>query len=140
MSKAQIMEAEFEANICESLSASGWLYSGGTAVDPEWDPALALHKTDVLWWLAERYPKQYNNAVPEALTGVGRQQAEQQLLKRLAAILATKPVVDPNTFKERGGLLGVVRTGFDYVASGRPAAKFGSLVEFTPENPLLSSK
>ncbi|PND53879.1 type I restriction endonuclease subunit R [Rhodococcus sp. ENV425] len=132
------MEAEFEANICESLSASGWLYSGGTAVDPEWDPALALHKTDVLWWLAERYPKQYNNAVPEALTGVGRQQAEQQLLKRLAAILATKPVVDPNTFKERGGLLGVVRTGFDYVASGRPAAKFGSLVEFPPENPLLT--
>lgn len=139
MSKAQIMEAEFESNICQGLADSGWLYSGTAAVDPEWDPALALHKTDVLWWLANRYPQQYENAVPETLVGVGRQQAELTLLKRVAAVLATKPVIDPNTFKERNGLLGVLRSGFDYVAPGRPAAKFGPMVEFPPENPLLTA-
>lgn len=138
MSKARILEAQFESDICNALAAGGWLYSGGTSPDPDWDPALAVHKADVLWWLQNRYPKQYANAVPDNLAGVGRQQAEQQLLKRLVAVLASKPVVDPNTFKERGGLLGVLRTGFDYVAPGRPAAKLGPLVEFPPENPLLT--
>lgn len=42
MSKAQIMEQEFEENICDALATSGWLYSGTGAPDPEWDPALAL--------------------------------------------------------------------------------------------------
>jgi type I restriction enzyme R subunit len=138
MSKAQIMEAEFEANICEALAQDGWLYSGDPGVDPDWDPLLALHKGDVLWWLANRYPKQYEKAVPASLTGTGRQQAEQQVLRRVTTVLAAKAVIDPNTFKERNGLLGVLRSGFDYVASGRPAAKFGSMMEFPPENPLLS--
>ncbi len=106
MSKAHI-EAEFEeSNICDALAANGWLYSGNAAVDPEWDPALALHKADALWWLAERYPEQYEHAVAETLTGTGRQQAEQQLLKRLAQVLDAKPVIDPKTFRERGGVAG----------------------------------
>lgn len=138
MSSAAILEAQFETDICDALHGAGWLYTGATAPGPEWDPALAIHKGDVLWWLANRYPKQYRNAVPDSLVGVGRQQAEQQLLKRLTAVLAQKPVVDPNTYRERGGLLGVLRSGFDYVASGRPAAKFGPMVEFPPENPLLT--
>jgi type I restriction enzyme R subunit len=139
VSKAQIMEAEFESNICDRLAASGWLYSGSTAIDPEWDASLALHKADVLWWLANRYPEQYENAVPDTLVGVGRQQAELAVLKRVAEVLARKPVIDPNTFRERNGLLGVLRLGFDHGASGRPAAKFGPMVEFPPENPLLTS-
>ncbi|MBO1031320.1 type I restriction endonuclease subunit R [Tessaracoccus sp. SD287] len=132
------MEAEFEANICDGLADTGWLYSGTGAPDPDWDAGLALYRADVLWWLSQRYPKQYCNAVPDDLAGVGRQQAEHQLLKRLASVLAAKPVIDPNTFRERGGLLGVLRSGFDYVAAGRPAAKFGPMVEFPPENPLLT--
>lgn len=137
MSKAQIMESEFEANICDALAASGWLYSGTGSVDPEWDPALALHKADVVWWLENRHEKAFRNAVPDSLTGVGRQQAEHQVLQRLAKVLDTKVVIDPATFKERNGLLGVLRSGFDFVAAGRPAAKFGPMVEFPPESPLL---
>ena len=90
MSKAQIMEAEFESNICEGLGAAGWLYSGSAAVDPEWDPALALYNADLLWWLANRYPEQYENAVPDTLVGATRQQAELLLLRRMAAVLATR--------------------------------------------------
>jgi len=138
VSTAKIMESEFEANICDALAATGWTYSGGTAPDPDWDPALAVHRDDVLWWLANRYPKQYENAVPNSLLGVGRQQAEQQLLQRVAKVLDTRAVIDPHTFKERGGLLGVLRSGFDYIAAGRPSAKFGPMVEFPPENPLLT--
>lgn len=137
MSNAAILEAQFETDICDALHSAGWLYTDARP-DPDWDPTLAVHKADVLWWLANRYSKQYRNAVPDNLTGVGRQQAEHQLLKRLTAVLAAKPVIDPNTFRERGGLLGVLRSGFDYVAPGRPAAKFGALVEFPPENPLLT--
>ena len=137
MSKAQIMESEFEANICDALATSGWLYSGSGSVDPEWDPTLALHKADVIWWLENRHEKAFRNAVPDTLTGVGRQQAEHQVLQRLAKVLDTKVVIDPTTFKERNGLLGVLRSGFDFVAAGRPAAKFGPMVEFPPESPLL---
>jgi type I restriction enzyme R subunit len=133
------MESEFEANICDALAGSGWLYSGTTATDPEWDPAQALYKADVLWWLANRHPDQYERAIPVSLTGVGRQQAEHQLLQRVATVLGTKPITDPQTLRERNGLLGVLRSGFDYVAPGRPAARFGPLVEFPPENPLLAA-
>lgn len=138
MSTAQIMEKEFEENICEALAASGWLYSGNAAVDPEWDAELALHKADSLWWLANRYPKQFEHAVPDSLTGVTKQQAELAVLKRLAVVLATKPVIDPSTFRERNGLLGVLRSGFDHVAQGCPVAKFGPMLELPPENPLLT--
>lgn len=138
MSKAQILEAEFERNICDTLHTHGWHYSGTGAPDPDWDPALALHKADVLWWLANRYPEQFEHAVPDTLTGTARQQAEHLLLKRMAAVLAGKPIIDPATYRERNGLLGVLRSGFDYVAPGRPSAKFGPMVEFPPENPLLT--
>ncbi|MGC0252601.1 type I restriction endonuclease subunit R [Pseudactinotalea sp. Z1748] len=137
MSKAQIMEAEFEENICDALATSGWEYSGSEAADPQWDPALALHKADVLRWLAHRHQEEYERAIPAGLAGTALQQAENGLLQRVAHVLAARPVVDPNTFRERNGLLGVLRTGFDYIAPGRPAAKFGGMVEFPPENPLL---
>ncbi len=137
MSNAKILEEEFEANICDGLAEGGWIYSGNAHPDPEWDPELALHKADVLAWLAERYPDEYTNAIDEQLTGTAIQQAEHTLLRRLSKVLATKPVIDPKTFKERGGLLGVLRSGFDHVGPGRPAAKFGPLVEFPPANPLL---
>ncbi|WP_425308931.1 DEAD/DEAH box helicase family protein [Ammonicoccus fulvus] len=139
MSNALIMEQQFESDICDSLSSSGWYYSGSGAPDPEWDPALALHKADALWWLANRYPKEYEKAVNPSLTGTSKQQAEHRLLQALAKMLDTKAVIDPTTFKERNGLLGVLRAGFNFVAPSRPAAKFGPMVEFPPENPLLTA-
>ncbi|WP_315299617.1 UvrB domain 3-containing protein, partial [uncultured Actinomyces sp.] len=39
--------------------------------------------------------------------------------------------------KPVGGLLGVLRTGFTYAQVGRPAAKFGPMMEFPPANPEL---
>ena len=139
MSNAKILEAQFESDICDSLASAGWNYSGSGAPDPEWDPTLALHKADALWWLANRYPTEYEKAVNPTLTGTGKQQAEHLLLQRLAKMLDTKAIIDPTTFKERNGLLGVLKSGFEFVAPSRPAAKFGPMVEFPPENPLLTA-
>ena len=138
MSNAIILEGQFEHDICTGLAAGGWLYSGTDDVDPQWDPALALYKADVIWWLENRYPEQFRKVIPADWTGTQRQQAEHQLLKHVAKVLEMKAVVDPTTFQERNGLLGVLRDGFKYVATGRPSASFGPMVEFPPENPLLA--
>ncbi|RLP57323.1 type I restriction endonuclease subunit R [Kocuria marina subsp. indica] len=139
MSNTITLEDQFEHDICTGLEAGGWLYSGSGAPDPDWDSALALHKADVLWWLQKRYADQFRKVIPDDWSGAQRQVAECQLLTRLAKVLDTKPVVDPATFKERNGLLGVLRSGFNYVAPGRPSATFGPMVEFPPENPLVVS-
>ena len=138
MSKAQIMESEFEANICDALAEAGWIYSGSAAPDTAWDPALGLHTADVIWWLENRYAVEFEHAVPASSSPMERQMAEQLLLQRVAKVLDTKAIIDPKTFREKNGLLGVLRTGFEFVAPGRPVAKFGPMVEFPPENPLLT--
>ena len=55
MSHAQLMELEFETNLCTELSERGWLYENdGKPVG--WDIALAMFTDDVLHWLSSQYP------------------------------------------------------------------------------------
>src|SRR3546814_12535808 len=63
MSHAQLMELEFETNLCTELSERGWLYeSDGKPLG--WDVALAMVPDDVLHWLRTQYPDEYEKAVP----------------------------------------------------------------------------
>lgn len=137
MGKAQTMEKEFESNIADGLESSGWVYSGEANCDG-WDPELALYPEDVIHWLSTQYDVEYRKAIPETLAGPALRSAEMKLCKRLASVLAMKAQVDSMTGKEKNGLLGVLRSGFEYAQTGRPAARFGPLASFKPANPALT--
>ncbi|MFK0005081.1 type I restriction endonuclease subunit R [Paenarthrobacter sp. NPDC090522] len=137
MSHAQLLELEFETNLCIELAERGWLYeSDGKPGD--WDVALAMVPRDVLHWLSTHYPDEYEKAVPGDLVGVQKTDAEQKLLQHVTKELAKTTKMDPTTGHPVGGLLGVLRKGFSYAQVGRPAAKFGPMMAFPPANPNLT--
>lgn len=138
MSHAQILEYEFESNICSELGERGWLYQDDGDTDAAgWDEGLALVPGDVLHWLATQYPNEYEKAIPVDLTGRPRDAAERALLTHLTKELSKTSRIDTTTGKTVGGLLGVLRTGFTYAQVGRPAAKFGPMIVFPPARPEL---
>ena len=138
MSHAQILEYEFESNICSELGERGWLYQDDGDTDAAgWDEGLALVPGDVLHWLATQYPDEYEKAIPADLTGRPRDAAERALLTHLTKELSKTSHIDTTTGKTVGGLLGVLRTGFTYAQVGRPAAKFGPMIVFPPARPEL---
>jgi type I restriction enzyme, R subunit len=137
MSHAQLMELEFEANLCEGLAERGWLYED--AGKPfGWNVGLAMVPGDVLHWLNVQYPNEYAKAVPEDLVNGVKDAAERKLLQHITKELAKTTRMDPNTGHPVGGLLGVLRRGFSYAQIGRPTAKFGPMVVFPPANPNLT--
>ena len=139
MGHAQLMELEFESNLCTELSERGWIYeAGGNTTAVGWDVSLALVPADVLRWLAMQYPDEYEMAVPSDLTGALRSAAETKLLTHLTKELAKTTRMDPTTGHPVGGLLGVLRKGFSYAQVGRPTAKFGPMMAFPPANPNLT--
>ena len=128
MSDAQLMELEFERNLCEELAERGWIYeAGGSAQAAGWDVALAMVPRDVLDWFEMQYPDEYEKAVPADLVNGQRDAAEKKLLVHITKELAKQTKMDPITGHPVGGLLGVLRKGFSYAQVGRPAAKFGAL-------------
>ena len=137
MSHDQLLEYEFESAICSELGERGWLYQdeGGTRA-AGWDLRLALVPGDVLHWLSTQYPNEYDKAIPADLTNGQRDKAERALLTHLTKELNKATLVDM-VGKPVGGLLGVLRTGFTYAQVGRPAVKFGPMMEFPPANPEL---
>jgi len=138
MSHAQILEYEFESNICSELGERGWLYQDDGDTDVAgWDEGLALVPGDVLHWLATQYPDDYEKAIPADLMGRPRDTAERALLTHLTKELSKTSRIDTTTGKTVGGLLGVLRTGFTYAQVGRPAAKFGPMIVFPPARPEL---
>ncbi|SJN22969.1 Type I restriction-modification system, restriction subunit R [Microbacterium esteraromaticum] len=138
MSDAQLLEHEFETNLCEELAERGWLYEdAGRTAAAGWDVGLALVPRDVLSWLQTQYPDEYEKAVPSDLVNGQRDAAERGLLEHLTKELAKQTKMDPTTGHPVGGLLGVLRKGFSYAQIGRPAAKFGPMVIFPPANPNL---
>ena len=138
MSHAQILEYEFESNICSELGERGWLYQDDGDTDAVgWDEGLSLVPGDVLHWLATQYPDEYEKAIPADLTGHPRDAAERALLTHLTKELSKTSRIDTTTGKTVGGLLGVLRTGFTYAQVGRPAAKFGPMIVFPPARPEL---
>lgn len=139
MGHAQLMELEFESNLCAELSERGWLYEDdGSTSAASWDVGLALVPQDVLHWLATQYPDEYEKAVPADLAGTPRATAETKLLTHLTKELAKTTRMDPTTGHPVGGLLGVLRKGFSYAQVGRATAKFGPMMEFPPANPNLT--
>jgi len=137
MSQAQLMEREFEENLCSELAERGWLYEDDGKPNG-WDVGLAMVPADVLYWLAAQYPDEYEKAVPGDLIGESRSDAEQKLLEHITKELAKATRMDPTTGHPIGGLLGVLRKGFSYAQIGRPAAKFGPMMAFPPANPNLT--
>ncbi len=137
MSHAQLMELEFESNLCTELSERGWLYEDD-GKPTAWDVGLAMVPADVLHWLYGQYPDEYEKAVPSDLMGGQQVEAQRKLLEHITKELAKATRMDPTTGHPVGGLLGVLRTGFTYAQIGRPAAKFGPLMAFPPANPNLT--
>ncbi|UNK47804.1 type I restriction endonuclease subunit R [Arthrobacter sulfonylureivorans] len=137
MSHAQLMELEFEENLCADLSERGWLYEDN-GKPTGWDIGLAMVPTDVLHWLSTQYPDEYEKAVPDDLVNGQKDDAERKLLQHITKELAKATKMDPTTGHPVGGLLGVLRKGFTYAQVGRPAAKFGPMMEFPPANPNLT--
>jgi len=87
-------EIKFEDEICEHLSANGWLYAEKDAAD--YDRQLALFPADVLAWVQETQPDAW-----EALTKNHGGAAGQTLLNRLRDSV------------NQSGTLHVLRQGFD---------------------------
>jgi len=137
MSHAQLMELEFENNLCGGLAERGWLYEG-SGKPTGWDIALAMLPDDVLHWLSTQYPEEYEKAVPGDLVNGQKDDAERKLLQHITKELAKTTKMDPTTGHPVGGLLGVLRKGFTYAQVGRPAAKFGPMMAFPPANPNLT--
>jgi type I restriction enzyme R subunit len=137
MSHAQLMELEFEENLCSELAERGWLYEeDGKPIG--WDVSLAMVPADALQWMAVQYPDEYEKAVPGDLVGEQRTDAERKLLEHVTKELAKATRMEPTTGHSVGGLLGVLRKGFSYAQIGRPTAKFGPMMAFPPSNPNLT--
>ena len=140
MSHSQLLEREFEANLCDELADRGWTYENeGSPAAAGWDVARAMVPADVLHWLSTQYPDEYEKAVPSDLANGALELAQSKLLEHLIKELSKSTKMDPITGHPVGGLLGVLRRGFTYAQVSRPAAKFGPLMEFPPENPNLLS-
>jgi len=137
MSQVQLMEREFEENLCSELAEQGWLYEDD-GKPTGWDVGLAMVPADALLWLATQYPEEYEKAVPEDLVGEARSEAERKLLEHITKELTKATRMDPTTGHPVGGLLGVLRKGFSYAQIGRPTAKFGAMMAFPPANPNLT--
>lgn len=136
MSDEQLMESEFERNLCTELSEREWLYEN-EGKPTGWDIGLAMVPADVLHWLATQYPDEYEKAVPADLVDEHKTAAERKLLQHITKELAKQTKMDATTGHPVGGLLGVLRKGFTYAQVGRPAAKFGRMMAFPPANPNL---
>ena len=139
MGRAQLLEQEFESNICSELSEHGWLYKAqGNTESAGWNVELALIPNDVLHWLSTQYPEEYEKAIPADLADGPRTTAERSLLNNLTSQLNKQTRLDTTTGAPVGGLLGVLHTGFSYAQVGRPIAKFGPMMAFPPANPELT--
>lgn len=137
MSHAQLMELEFEDNLCSELAEQGWLYDD-SGKPTGWDIGLAMLPADALRWLATQYPDEYEKAVPGDLVDEQRADAERKLMDHVTKELAKTTRMDLTTGHPVGGLLGVLRKGFSYAQIGRPTAKFGPMMAFPPANPNLT--
>jgi len=139
MPRAQLLELEFEDNICQAMAERAWLYQDyGDTNTAGWDIGLAMVPQDVLHWLQTQYPDEYEKAVPSDLVNSQLETAQKKLLKHITTELTKSTRMDPNTGHPVGGLLGVLRKGFNYAQVGHPSASFGPMMEFPPANPNLT--
>ncbi|MEQ8853919.1 type I restriction endonuclease [Gimesia sp.] len=102
-------ENKFEDEICDELSASGWLYAEKDAAN--YDRERALYTSDIVAWVQETQPDAW-----EVLTKNHGAAAEQILLNRLRDSL------------NKNGTLSVLRQGFDVLGVRRKI----QLAQFKP--------
>ena len=116
MSHAQLMELEFEENLCAELAERGWLYEDN-GKPTGWNIGLAMIPNDVLQWLSTQYREEYEKAVPGDLVNGLKTDAERKLLVHITKELGKATRMNPTTGHPVGGLLGVLRKGFTYALS-----------------------
>jgi type I restriction enzyme R subunit len=95
-------ELGFELEICRQLEQGSWLHS---PKDSGFDASLALFGNDVLSWLAETQPEQFEKIVKPNDSPQQQEQAKQALLRRLGSTLDLP-------LSSGGGTLNVLRRGF----------------------------
>jgi type I restriction enzyme R subunit len=106
-------EVHFESEICEHLTARGWLYADGDAA--AYDRARALFPADIVAWVQQTQPKAW-----EALSKNHGTQATEVLLGRLR-----------DSINQRG-TLDVLRHGIELLGLRQPLA----LAQFKPAHGL----
>ncbi len=140
MATHKTRELPFEEAIEKALLDRGWVNdSTSPTIDKRgWNIELALHEGDVLEWLYAQYPAQMERAIPEATEGAARTTAENRILTHLSGLLGKPAKTNRTKGGSSGGLMGVIRDGFDYMhMSTGKKAKFGPMVVFPPANPVL---
>ncbi len=109
-------EIKFEDEICDELSAAGWLYAKDDAT--KYDRQLALFPADVLAWVMETDPDAW-----QILTKNHGAATQAILLKRLRDCL------------NQSGTLHVIRNGFDVLGLRKPLriAQFKPALAMNPD-------
>lgn len=141
MATHKTRELAFEIAVEEALLDRGWV-NESTSPTPDnsgWNVELALHESDVLNWLYTQYPEQMERAIPNTTEGAARTTVENRILTHLSGLLGMAAKTNRTKGGSSGGLMGVIRDGFDYMhmATGKKA-KFGPMVTFPPANPVLT--
>src|ERR1039457_1131528 len=103
MAGDQSREEQFEAEVCEHLTAHGWLYSPN---DYGYDAAMALFPEDVLGWLEDTQPEQFAKVIKAGSTSEGKQRA--QVLEAIANRLDAP-------MSHGGGTLNVLRRPISHI-------------------------
>lgn len=109
-------EINFESDICDHLSAHGWLYAEGDA--QVYDRGRALFPADVIAWIQTTQPKAW-----DTLTKNHGPQTESVLLDRLRKSL------------DERGTLAVLRHGFEMLGLRQPVtlSQFKPALAMNPE-------
>lgn len=119
-------ERAFEDEIVEHLGANGWLVSSSDR-DPrfEYDKTRGFIPGDVFAWLEATQPGQLARNIKPDLSDALQAQAREQLLDRLAKVLATPP-------EHGGGTLNVLRKGFKNAPASFTMAQFKPATSLNP--------
>lgn len=126
---AAYQELPFENEIAAHLESHGWLRSINTE---GYDRERAVFPEDVLGWIQETYPKDYERLVPAGATDAVQDKGKRRILDRLAKVLGTDEA-------HGGGTLNVLRKGFDVVGS-RSAFKMLQMPPADDRNPALTER
>ena len=115
------LESVLEAEISEHLAAHGWLYS---PTDAGYDRSLALLPEDVLGWLEDSQPSEFEKVVRPLDAPEKQDAARRLLLERLAKTLDNDPL-------KNGGTIRTLHDGFTQVPPHGGSAKF-RMTQFRP--------
>ncbi len=106
-------EIHFEQEVCAHLATHGWLYSPD---DTGYDRELALFPEDIVAWLQETQPKEWDK-----VKALHNGTTEKMLLKRLAEVM------------DKDGSLSVLRHGFKNVNARFDMCQFKPAQKMNPE-------